>query len=261
MRRLRKRWPALIFGLATLAPAASPATAGEDGAMEHEKVLIKTYVDDCEGEDCGDGRHHRRVIVVGDDGEVHRVEGDATTWIGHGGAHRLSLLHPGKGGFLGVATTELTPELRRYFGVPEEAGVLVARVVDDSAAALAGVQVGDILTAVGGSTVVSTGDLVHAVRGLEPGSAVDLEVWRDGTLQTLAATLGERQWPGPHTMVVHCGGEGDDCPEIAALESLSCAGDPGCKIEIVCADDGCKCAVNGEATECETLPGFAAPGE
>ena len=114
---------------------------------------------------------------------------------------------------------------------------------------------------VDGSTVVSTGDLVHAVRGLEPGSAVDLEVWRDGTLQTLAATLGERQWPGPHTMVVHCGGEGDDCPEIAALESFSCAGDPGCKIEIVCADDGCKCAVNGEATECETLPGFVAPGE
>ena len=31
-------------------------------------------------------------------------------------------------GFLGVGLTELTPELRTHFGVPEESGVMVSKV-------------------------------------------------------------------------------------------------------------------------------------
>ena len=96
---------------------------------------------------------------------------------------------------------------------------------------------------------------------LEPGAAVDLELWRDGTLQTLGATLGERQPPRHHAMVMHCGDDDEDCPQIAALRELDCGDDSDCEVRIECKDAGCECTVNGEATECETLPGFAAPGE
>lgn len=262
MTRFRDPRPAVaILALAVLALAALPAAASGDEVIKQKKVYVKKYIHDCEGDDCADAKHELRMIVIGADGEVHEVEGDAMNWVGHGGVHAFSMPHHGKGGFLGVATTELTPELRSHFGVPEEAGVLVAKVVDDSAAARAGVQVGDILTAVAGGAVESTGDLIRAVRKLEPGSAVDLELWRDGTLQTLGATLGERKKARRHAMMLYCGDDDEDCPQIAALQGFDCGGDSDCEVRIECQDAACECTVNGETAECETLPGFAAPGK
>ena len=49
------------------------------------------------------------------------------------------------GGFLGVSLIGITPELRAHYG-SKDAGVLVGRVEKDSAAAKAGIEVGDILT-------------------------------------------------------------------------------------------------------------------
>lgn len=253
MSNLRNAWPLVAVALAALFLAAAPAAAADHDPIHQKKIKIKQYVHDCEGDDCPEGEHKRHVIVVGGDGEMHA--------IGDHAAHAFSIGHHGKGGFLGVATTELTPELRRHFGVPEDAGVLVSKVVDDSAAAAAGVQVGDILTAVSGEAVESTGDLIRAVGKHQPGAAVDLELWRDGTMETLGATLGERQRPRRHAMMMHCGDDGEDCPRIAALQDLGCGDDSDCEIRIECKDAGCECMVNGEIAECETLPGFAAPGE
>lgn len=261
MTRYRHVSLAAVVALAVLALAAAPVTAGDNEVIQHKKIYVKKYVGDCEGNDCPEVKHERRVIMVGDDGEVHEIEGHGMHWVGGDGVHAISMPHHGKGGFLGVATTELTPELRSHFGVPEDAGVLVAKVVDDSAAAHAGVQVGDILTSVSGDGVGSTGDLIRAVGRFEPGSAIDLELWRDGTVQTLGATLGERSQPRRHAMVMHCDDDDEDCAPLAGLGEFDCGDDSDCEVKIECKDAGCECTVNGETTECETLPGFAAPGE
>ena len=263
MSNLRNSWTLAGIALAVMALAAAPAPAGDhDPVVKHKKFEIKRIVGDCEGADCPEVDEERRVIMIGGDGEAHELSGHAMEWVGHDGAHAFALGHRGKGGFLGVATTELTAELRRHFGVPEEAGVLVAKVVDESAAANAGLQVGDILTAVDGAAIDSGGDLIRAIGKLEPGSAVNLELWRDGSLQTLGATLGERAKLRRQAMLLHCDDDGEDCPRIAHIEDLDCAGDGECEIRIECGDSGdCDCTVNGEPTECETLPGFAAPGD
>jgi serine protease DegQ len=75
---------------------------------------------------------------------------------------------------------------------PAEGGVRVATVADGSAAAAAGLQVGDVITAIDSTPVVSTGDLVSQLRAHVPGDAVTLTVVRDGTQLTLTATLGDR---------------------------------------------------------------------
>lgn len=261
MSNLRTTWPLALVAIAALVLAAAPAAAGEDEAVEHKTIKIKKLVSDCEGDDCPDDEQIHRVIMIGDDGEIHQLGGHEMEWVVHGGEHAFNLEHHGKGGFLGVATTELTPELRSHFGVPEEAGVLVAKVVGDSAAANAGVQVGDILTAVDGKAIDSTTDLIRAIGELEPGSAVNLELYRDGSLQTVGATLGERAGQRHHAMLMHCGDGDDDCPRIASLKEFDCGGDSECEVRIECKDSGCECTVNGEATECETLPGFVAPGD
>ncbi len=235
--------------------AIAPAAAADEPAR---KVRVKKIVKDCEGEDC-EGERSVRVIFVGDDGEARAIEGDHV-WVGEGG-HRMILAHGGSGAFLGVATTDLTPELRRHFGVPEDAGVLVSKVVEDSAAAAAGVLVGDILTLVDGETVASQGQLLRAIRSREPGVAVVLELWRDGSVRSVTATLGEQRAGDRHArhLVVHCEDGAGDCG-MALSADFDCGGAEECDVEVECRDGDCTCTVNGAATDCDELPGFESPG-
>ena len=103
-------------------------------------------------------------------------------------------LHWG-GAYLGVELVNLNEPLRAHFGVPEGSGVLVSNVVDDSPAARAGVQVGDIITRFDGEDVTSSRKLTTMVRKAEAGDPADLEIWRDGKVETVSTTLDERPRP------------------------------------------------------------------
>jgi membrane-associated protease RseP (regulator of RpoE activity) len=96
------------------------------------------------------------------------------------------------GGFLGVSLIGITPELRAHYGAPKDAGVLVGRVEKDSAAAKAGLEVGDIVTSVGGERTESPGDVTRALRGHQKGDSVKIDVLRNRSTKTLTATLEER---------------------------------------------------------------------
>lgn len=103
------------------------------------------------------------------------------------------VLHHLSGAYLGVELTQLTPELRTHFGVPDDRGVMVARVEKDSPAAKAGLAVGDIITAIDGEAVDSTWNLSLAIRRHDAEDSVDLAVRRDGRSLDVNATLGQRE--------------------------------------------------------------------
>jgi len=94
--------------------------------------------------------------------------------------------------YLGVLTTDLSPEDASRFDLPVDAGALVEQVVPGSAADRAGVQKGDIITALGDAKVESYGDLLGALRDYEPGDRVVLTVFRDGEETKLGVTLDEK---------------------------------------------------------------------
>lgn len=124
------------------------------------------------------------VTTTDDDGDTVRIEGDSP--------NRVRVFRSRSGGYLGVALIGITPELRAHYGAAKDAGVLVGRVEKDGPAAKAGVEVGDILTAVGGDRVDTPGEVSRAVRDHRSGDSIKLEVLRNRSAKTLTAKLEER---------------------------------------------------------------------
>lgn len=69
-------------------------------------------------------------------------------------------------------------------------GVTVADVLDGSAAADAGFQVGDVITAINGTAIATVEDAKTAIAALNVGDAVTVDVTRGSETMTLTATLG-----------------------------------------------------------------------
>jgi S1-C subfamily serine protease len=102
---------------------------------------------------------------------------------------------------MGVSVVPLSDQLATYFGVKE--GVLVSEVTSGTPAATAGIQAGDIITAVNGRAVMSSGDLVREVRDAEPGSTLDVRLTRNRKELTLKVTLPQRrQAPAAGTLPI-----------------------------------------------------------
>ena len=91
--------------------------------------------------------------------------------LGTGPGLRMVSLSPRA--FLGVEASEMTPELRAHFGAPEDAGVMLSKIVDDSAAQVAGLAVGDIVTRVDADEIASVGGLGRASYAIVRGNYIE----------------------------------------------------------------------------------------
>jgi membrane-associated protease RseP (regulator of RpoE activity) len=121
-----------------------------------------------------------RVVVVDKDGKRQVFEGDGPMM---------------RRGYLGVGLTELSPELRTHFGVPDDAGAMISSVEPGSPADKAGMRVGDILTSVDGHEVKSSWDVMAKVRRLDDGQQVPVEIWRNGKAQNLNVAIVVKERP------------------------------------------------------------------
>ncbi|MDT8384672.1 MAG: DegQ family serine endoprotease [Gammaproteobacteria bacterium] len=94
-------------------------------------------------------------------------------------------------GWLGVLIQDVTRELAESFGMDKPSGALVAKVLKDSPAEAAGLEVGDIVTRFNGRDVVHSSDLPPLV-GISPvGDKVKVEILRKGKLKVMHVKLGE----------------------------------------------------------------------
>lgn len=93
----------------------------------------------------------------------------------------------------------MAPE-RRGFQLRIESdkpGVVVMEVAEDSAAAIAGLQAGDWITAVGGQALDGPAEqLLELIGGHEPGAEVSIDFQREGEEMTATVTLGENTETG-----------------------------------------------------------------
>ncbi|MBK1658527.1 DegQ family serine endoprotease [Paracraurococcus ruber] len=106
-------------------------------------------------------------------------------------------------GWLGVSMQRLDAELASALSIQAEKGVLIGGVERNGPAAKAGVQAGDVVTAVGDRAIRLPRDLAEAVAGVKPGQAVTLHLLRDGKPVEQHVTLGQM----PDTREARAGGE------------------------------------------------------
>jgi len=96
-------------------------------------------------------------------------------------------------GRLGVTAQDLTPELAGAFGIPQNAGAVIAQVEEGMPAARAGLKAGDVVTAVNGRKIRNSSDMRNVVGMLRVGSTVDMTVLRNGKTRRISAVIEEQQ--------------------------------------------------------------------
>ena len=93
-------------------------------------------------------------------------------------------------GWLGVQMQPLTPPLAKAMGRPNAEGIVVNRVEENSPAARAKLQQGDVITTFAGKAIKSPRDLAVAVGDTKAGTTQRMTLWREGREMTVNVTIG-----------------------------------------------------------------------
>ena len=91
--------------------------------------------------------------------------------------------------YVGISVSDVNKQTQLY-GIP--AGAAVQAVSDDSPAAEAGLQAGDVITSVNGTEITGSSDLVSLVSASSIGDTLTMTVYRQGSTIELTVTVGEQ---------------------------------------------------------------------
>jgi serine protease Do len=94
-------------------------------------------------------------------------------------------------GWMGVQVQPVTADIAESLGLKQAQGALVAEPQADSPAAKAGIEAGDVITAINGTAVKDSRDLARRVGAMAPGTSVKFDVVRSGQNKSISVTLAE----------------------------------------------------------------------
>ena len=103
-------------------------------------------------------------------------------------------------GWIGVQIQPVTADIADSLGLKKAEGALVAEPQPNGPAAKAGIESGDVITAVNGETVKDARELARTIGGLAPGAAVKLNVHAQGP--------GQGHQPDARPVAEHGRGQG-----------------------------------------------------
>jgi len=110
-------------------------------------------------------------------------------------------------GWLGVYNQELTRPMQIALGVSQ--GVLISDIAENSPAAKAGIQTGDVILRVDSQEIYTAEDLSHYV-SRHPDEPVRIEYQRAGRVDSLELRLGKRERQVEFSL--------DDIPQVASAQ-------------------------------------------
>jgi S1-C subfamily serine protease len=122
------------------------------------------------------------------------VPSDRVTYIAHQLITTGTVTHTGRA-YLGLSATDASTQSALTYGQQSSSsatsGALVEQVSAGSPAATAGIEQGDVITALGGTTVTGENDLLAALGKQKPGATVTVTLERNGATLSVQVHLGE----------------------------------------------------------------------
>src|SRR6202521_482728 len=109
-------------------------------------------------------------------------------------------------GWIGVQIQPVTADIADSLGLKKAEGALVAEPQANGPAAKAGIESGDVITAVNGDAVKDARELARTIGALAPGNAVKLNVLHKGQDKVVNLTLGQL----PNTLEAKADTENND---------------------------------------------------
>ena len=98
-------------------------------------------------------------------------------------------------GWIGIEAQDITPELAESFKLNKAQGSLIAGVLHNSPADLAGVKAGDVLLAINGKEVADSSSMLNLIAVLKPNEKAVLKIARSEKEINVNVTVGKRPKP------------------------------------------------------------------
>jgi serine protease Do len=135
-------------------------------------------------------------------------------------------------GWLGVQIQPVTTGIADSLGLKKAEGAMVDQPQSGSPAAKAGIQSGDVITAVNGTQVKDARDLARTIGMMAPDATVKLDIIRQGKPQTVSVALA--QMPNNDQVASNDSGQNAEPSgvphlglQVAPAKDVSGAGDKG----------------------------------
>jgi len=139
--------------------------------------------------------------------------------------------------WLGVQVQPVTSGIAESLGMKNATGALVDDAKPDTPAAKAGIQAGDIITAVNGNAIKDSRTLAREISGMAPGSAVKLDILRKGESKNINVTLATMPGQPEKQAKANDNGETSGTPHlgvaVAPASEVAGAGEKGVVITAV----------------------------
>jgi serine protease DegQ len=98
-------------------------------------------------------------------------------------------------GWIGIEAQDITPELAESFKLPQARGSLIAGVLQNSPAALAGLKSGDVLLAINDKEISDSSSMLNLIAVLKPNEKAVLTIARAEKEIKVNVTVGKRPKP------------------------------------------------------------------
>jgi len=99
-------------------------------------------------------------------------------------------------GWLGVSVQGIDSDIAKAYGVEGDDGIIITKIEEDSPAAAADIQIGDLVRVFNGEPVTSVKSLTRLVAQAGANATVEVELVRERRTRTISVTLGELETAG-----------------------------------------------------------------
>jgi membrane-associated protease RseP (regulator of RpoE activity) len=99
-------------------------------------------------------------------------------------------------GWIGVKVSPMTRAFADSLGMAEPYGAIFDQPEVGSPAAIAGIQAGDVITAINGSPVMLSSDFAPVIAAIAPNTRAYLSTFRDGQMIEVMVMVGSGKCPG-----------------------------------------------------------------